>query len=123
VAQENPKERFLLKLKVNQSAKTVLDRWKDETGIPQNRLASTIYVWFDEQPEEFQRAILGLLGSRAPDIARLYLEGIAKGGPPAKVKSERPGGRKQSKEVGRAKREFNAGPRSSRSSPEHHVRP
>jgi hypothetical protein len=46
-----------------------------------------------------------------------------KGDSPRPKQSETRAGRKQSKEVGRAKREFNAGPRSSRSSPEHHVRP
>jgi hypothetical protein len=69
--------RHLIRLNVKPAAKQVLSWWREETGITEVVAASKILEWFGAQPEEVQRAILGLYGDRGPDVARLFLEELA----------------------------------------------
>lgn len=72
------KQPKVIRLAVRADAKQILTDYADETGMAEITLASRIFIWWSSQPEDFQRAVLGLYGKRTPDIARLALEEMAR---------------------------------------------
>ena len=87
-------DRKTIRLAVNPMAKEVIERWAQRHSMTELGVASRIFTWFGEQPEEIQRGILGLYGGYGPDIARHVLEemagaeGTAKKIPDPKSKAE-----------------------------------
>lgn len=66
-----------LKLSVEEEAREVVKHWSEVAGMKDYVVATRIYTWFAEQPEAFQRTVLGLLGGFEGDVAKAYLERLA----------------------------------------------
>ena len=71
-------ERQIIKIAVTHEAKDAIEQVSDRYGMSQIELASRLYRWFGDQPEEIQATILDLLPhSVAPDVAKLVLQKLA----------------------------------------------
>ena len=55
----------IIRLAVGDEAKRVLDQIKRTYGLPYIVTATQLFLWFFDQNEEVQRAILGLIGPKA----------------------------------------------------------
>ena len=88
-------ERRIIRIAVTPAAKEVITDWSEKQDMTEIGVASRVYEWFGRQPEDLQRAILGLLGKRDADVARMLLEELAgKAGP--KQRGQRPAGKRGS---------------------------
>jgi len=70
-------DRKVTRIAVSPEANKVIGKWAQSTDMTKQGIASRIYEWFGGQREEVQRAILGMYGGRAPDLARLILAEMA----------------------------------------------
>lgn len=66
-------DRKMQRIFVRPAAKQVIERWAAKQDMSEIGVASRIYEWFAEQPEELQRGILGLYGSQERNIAMAAL--------------------------------------------------
>ena len=74
------KEREIIKIAISTEAKIAIDQACDRYGMSQIEMASRFYMWFAEQDEVLQAAILGILPKTVEvDVANLILERIADG--------------------------------------------
>ena len=70
-------QKKVIRIGVTSDAKAVIKRWADDNDMTEIGVASRIYQWFGQQPEDLQRGVLGLYGSRTPDVAKMALERLA----------------------------------------------
>ena len=70
-------DKKVIRIAVSERAKQVIEGWSEQQDMTEVGVASRIYEWFGDQSEDLQRAILGLYGSRTPDIARMALKNLA----------------------------------------------
>ena len=72
------RDRKIIPISVNASAKQVITRIADEHGMKEIAVASRIYEWFATQDDVVQKGVLRLLpkGYEA-EVARLALERLA----------------------------------------------
>ena len=70
-------DKKVIRIAVSERAKQVIEGWSEQQDMTEVGVASRIYEWFGGQSEDLQRAILGLYGSRSPDIARMALKELA----------------------------------------------
>ena len=68
------KDRKVIRIAVSKEAKDIITAWADQNDMTEIGIASRIYEWFGRQPEEIQRLILGLYGSKEPDVVQMILE-------------------------------------------------
>jgi len=67
----------MLRIFIRPGAKQVIQQWARDQDMTETGLASRIYEWFGEQPEELQRGILGLYGSQTRAITFAALARLA----------------------------------------------
>jgi hypothetical protein len=71
-------DREIIKIAVSVQAKTAIERICQRYGMTQIELASRCYIWFAEQEEVVQAAVLGILPDAvAADVARMVLKRLA----------------------------------------------
>lgn len=74
-------EKNVVNVKVDDAAKAAIDALCKAHGQTQVAMMSRVYVWFSRQDDVIQKTVLGLLPKgMEPDIARLLLEKMARGG-------------------------------------------
>jgi len=67
-----------IRLNVSSESKEAMSAIRKRYGIPEMHAASRLFTWFAEQDDVVQLSILGYLGDLGPDVARAYLEDLAK---------------------------------------------
>jgi len=68
----------LIRINVSERAKGVIENIADKHGMKEVIVASKIYEWFGQQPDVFQKSILGMLPEgMESDVAKLALEQLA----------------------------------------------
>ncbi len=70
-------DKKVIRIAVSERAKQVIEGWSEQQDMTEVGVASRIYEWFGSQSEDIQRAILGLYGSRTPDVAKMALQELA----------------------------------------------
>lgn len=71
----------VIKILATEAAKVIVKKHAAELGMKEMIVAGRVYEWFTRQDEVLVKGILGLLPKGyEPDIVRLALERIAKGG-------------------------------------------
>lgn len=70
-------DKKVIRIAVSERAKQVVEGWAEQQDMTEVGVASRIYEWFGSQNEDLQRAILGMYGSRTPDVAKMALEDLA----------------------------------------------
>jgi hypothetical protein len=89
--------RKIIKIAVTENAKAIIEAIASEHDMTEQGVASRIYEWFGRQSDEIQRGVLGLYGTRGPDIIRLVLQDLAS---PPKEQRMRAAARSMGRQLG-----------------------
>ena len=73
--------RHIMRIELKPAAKKQLAALHEAHGMTQVAMMSRLVSWFTEQPKAIQAAVMGQFPDEIkPDIAKLILEHMAKGG-------------------------------------------
>ena len=69
-----------IRVNVTPETRAQIKQLADSYGMNDYVVATRVYQWFADAPEEVQRAVLGLYGNRSSDVLKLVLQDLAKRG-------------------------------------------
>lgn len=73
-------DRDIIKIAISPDAKVAIDDVCDRYGMSQIEMASRLYMWFADQDEVVQAAILAILPKEVEvEVAKMVLERVAEG--------------------------------------------
>jgi len=73
-------DRDIIKIAISPDSKQAIDDVCDRYGMSQIEMASRLYMWFADQDEVLQAAVLGILPKEVEvAVAKMVLERVAEG--------------------------------------------
>jgi hypothetical protein len=73
-----PNRRVIMRIEIQQGGPEALAEVVSQFGSTNVSVVSRLMMWFVDQPEEIQSAVLGHLpGGQRPDISKMLMERIA----------------------------------------------
>ncbi|MCI0631486.1 MAG: hypothetical protein L0Y44_12620 [Phycisphaerales bacterium] len=67
-----------IRVNVTPETRAQIKKIAEQYGMNDYAVATRVYQWFADAPEEVQRAVLGMYGDRSSDVLKIVLEDLSK---------------------------------------------